>query len=172
MPLLSDRSQLVVILIGFSFALMIGVWSIAINMVSGDFYQFVYFICPPIIILSAIPLGFYGLRVIESIIDKNNINYRLVLGRICIGITFVSLWEFGYTLAGIIANGPMTSHISDKGNEPVFFLFFLPFLAVFFGIAGIYKLLTVSRGEKLSIAPQDDPDSVELLLSRNQIWER
>jgi|TARA_B110000914_G_C15331172_1_gene384783 hypothetical protein len=168
MPLLSDRSQLVMILIVFSFPLMIGVSSIAINMVSGDFYQFVYYICTPIIILSAIPLGFYGLRVIESIIDKNNINYRLVLGSICIVITLASLWEFEY----ILASRPMTSHISDDGYDSAFFALLLPFLAVFFGIAGIYKLLTGSRGEKSSIAPQDDPDSVELLLSRNQIWDR
>jgi hypothetical protein len=139
MPLLSERTQvLLIFIITFTFTTI----EIIENM-AADSQIMKVGLGQLIIIISAFPLGVYGLRAAESIVD---FNYRFILGFGYIGIALAISWDVFFA--------------SPRAGDNPFIAPWILLFAAFLGIVGMYKLLTSFRKEKLNNEHQDNPDGV------------
>ena len=79
----------------------------------------------------------------EFTIEKANANHRFTVGLLCIGAALLSAWELVY----VLNSRPLTSHVFE-GQDAIILILILPLMILFWGLSGIFQILTHTRDKK------------------------
>ena len=142
-PLLFDRVQLFLLSTGLAFTFMVLMIPFLLNYLDGSFYQLLKMSRGIILWTCMFPIGYCVMLATEYTIDKANANHRFTVGLLCIGVALLSAWELAY----VLNSRPLTSHVFE-GQDAITLILILPFMVLFWGLSGIFKILTYSRNKK------------------------
>ena len=143
MPLLFDRVQLFLLSTGLAFTFMVIMIPFLLNYLDGSFYQLLKLGGGIILLTCMFPIGYCVMLATEFTIEKANANHRFTVGLLCIGAALLSAWELVY----VLNSRPLTSHVFE-GQDAIILILILPLMVLFWGLSGIFKILTFTRDKK------------------------
>jgi hypothetical protein len=114
-----------------------------LNYLDGSFYQLLKLGGGIILWTRMFPTGYCVMLATEFTIEKANANHRFIVGLLCIGVALVSAWELAY----VLNSRPITSHVFE-GKDAIILILILPLFVLFWGLSGIFKILTYTRNKK------------------------